>query len=57
MDKVRREIAELQATLETMEKRPVDLKKIQADFDALVAENLSLEKSLQAAQANGNMPA
>lgn len=55
MDKVRREIAELQATLETMEKRPVDLKKIQADFDALVAENLSLEKSLQAAQANGNM--
>lgn len=47
IDKVRREIAELQATLETLEKRPVDLKKVQADVDALVTENLALEKSLR----------
>eukprot|EP00250_Pteridium_aquilinum_P020523 c24848_g1_i1 orf=596-2230(-) len=55
MDKVRREITELQVAVEIMEKRPVDVKKVQADFDALVAENLSLEKSLQAMQQNDSV--
>lgn len=47
IDKVRREITELQATLETLEKWPVDLKKVQADIDAIVAENQSFEKKVQ----------
>ena len=44
IDKIQKEISELQETIESLEKRPIDLKKLQADIDCIVAENLSLQK-------------
>ncbi|OAE23563.1 hypothetical protein AXG93_1877s1060 [Marchantia polymorpha subsp. ruderalis] len=46
MDKVGREISELQAKLEELEKRPLDAASVEADLDAIVAENRALERRL-----------
>lgn len=46
MDKTGREVTELEAILEDLEKRSLDTRNVQADLDAVVAENLSLQKML-----------
>ncbi|MCO5604446.1 hypothetical protein L7F22_058612 [Adiantum nelumboides] len=48
VDKLHREIAELQVSLEAMEKRPVDLKRAEVDFEAFISENLCLDKAVEA---------
>ncbi|MCO5611767.1 hypothetical protein L7F22_066026 [Adiantum nelumboides] len=48
LDKLHREIAELQVSLEVMERRPVDLKRAEADFEAFISENLCFEKAVEA---------
>ncbi|CAM6105502.1 unnamed protein product [Calypogeia fissa] len=49
MDKIGREISELQAKLEDLEKRPLDTAGVQADLDAILGENKVLERKLQEA--------
>ncbi len=46
MDKTSREIAELQAKLEELEKSPVDIVSVQSDLDMVVAENQIMERRL-----------
>ncbi len=51
MDKMSREIAELQAKLEELEKSPVDIVSVQSDLDMVVAENQIMERRLAELQA------
>jgi predicted nucleotidyltransferase len=51
MDKTSREIAELQAKLEELEKSPVDIVSVQSDLDMVVAENQIMERRLAELQA------
>jgi uncharacterized protein YPO0396 len=51
MDKTSREIAELQAKLEELEKSPVDIVSVQSDLDMVVAENQIMERRLAERQA------
>ncbi len=51
MDKMSREIAELQAKLEELEKSPVDIVSVQSDLDMVVAENQIVERRLAELQA------
>ncbi|KAL2611264.1 hypothetical protein R1flu_022956 [Riccia fluitans] len=44
MDKLGREITELQVKLEELEKRPLDAASVEADLEAIVAENRALER-------------
>ncbi|KAL3682527.1 hypothetical protein R1sor_000549 [Riccia sorocarpa] len=46
MDKLGREITELQVKLEELEKRPLDAASVEADLEAIVAENRALERRL-----------
>ncbi|CAM6038487.1 unnamed protein product [Sphagnum compactum] len=51
MDKTSREIAELQAKLEELEKSPVDIVSVQSDLDMVVAENQIMDRRLAELQA------
>lgn len=49
MDKTGREIAELQAQLEELQKSSLDVTSVQSDLDAITTENRLLEKRLSVA--------
>lgn len=51
MDKIGREISELQAKLEDLEKRPLDAASVKTDLEAILAENKVLERKLHEAAA------